>query len=54
MLSAAIWKSLKDRVTMSSFGDHIPLRLSKTDMKFTSGFLFANAYVIVEHILVTG
>jgi hypothetical protein len=30
------------------------LRLSKTEMKFTSGFPFAKAYVMVEHMLVTG
>ena len=54
MLSTAAEKSLKGKVTMSSFGDHVPLRLSKTDMRFTSGFPFANAYAIVEHMLVTG
>lgn len=54
MLFTAIKNFLKGKAIMSSFSDHLRLRLSKTDMKFMSGFPFVKAYEIVEHMLVTG
>ena len=54
MLLTAVMKSLKGKVTISLSGDHLCLALSNVEIRFTSGFPFANVLLIVEQTVLAG